>query len=463
MKSYPIILLSLLSFLFFSCNDDLTDLGVGIRPSSDSISIGTDTFHVTTKNILVESIISRPDSFLLGSFYDEKFGTTQADIFAQLQGPIGVNFSSTPKTAVADSVKLYLYYQSWFGDSYSPMEVNVYEMNKSTFEYSTPYPTNLDPTVYTDDSNRLAHKIITARDASKTLSDTTSIIFKLSDTFKERLFNKVMSTKFTTDNEFLDFFKGIHITANNFGASTMLNIQGINLRCYYHYTYKVSGSDKLDTAKNVIPFPANSEVRQVNRFTHPNSKDIIDKLSLIDSVNYISSPANIQTQIKMPLKNMIQKINSVNGNKQTVNSSLLKVEATDIDTRLIPQPIVQYMLLIKEDSISNFFSKNKLPSDTYAILAPYTASLISNTSLYKRYYTFNMSKLIANEKKIYDLDKSKIATNDYTMRLVPVRVTFNSSNVITAVKPQYLMSSVIVRSGINNYSPMMISMVYSGF
>jgi len=440
--------------MFFSCNDDLTDLGVGIRPLSDSISIGTDVFNVTTKSVAVESIISRPDSFLLGSFYDEKFGTLQADILAQLQGPIDANLPDVPN-AVADSARLYLYCRSWFGDSYSPMEVNIYELNKKTFDYSTPYPTNLDPTIYTDHSNLIGQRRFSAKDAQKMRSDSTSIVFKLTDSFKDRL-KALVSTKFTTDTAFLNKFKGIQITSS-YGTSTMLNISNIDLMYFYHYTYQKPGSTKLDTVNNVIHFPANSEVRQVNRFVRTNTAEIIK--SIPDSVNYISSPSNIQTQVKIPLMDMQKRIESViQGKKQTVNSALLKVEATDIDTRLLPQPIVQYMLLIKEDSINNFFSKNKLPSDTYAILAPYTASLISNTSLYKRYYTFNIASLVANELKL-----NNSISNEYTMRLVPVRVKFNSSNVITAVKPQYLMSSVVVRSGSNTYSPMKISMVYSGF
>ncbi len=49
------------------------------------------------------------------------------------------------------------------------------------------------------------------------------------------------------------------------------------------------------------------------------------------------------------------------------------------------------------------------------------------------------------------------------MMLVPVRVTFDSSNNVTGVKQEFLMSSVVFRSGRNALSPMRINMVYSGF
>ena len=38
--------------------------------------------------------------------------------------------------AVPDSAKLIMYYYSWFGDKYSPMEVNIYEMNKENLNFT---------------------------------------------------------------------------------------------------------------------------------------------------------------------------------------------------------------------------------------------------------------------------------------------------------------------------------------
>lgn len=464
MKSYPIILLFLLSLFVFSCNDDLTDLGVGIRPLSDSISIGTDTFHVSTENVFVPYIISSPDSFLLGTFYDEKYGSTHADILAQVQGPVGVNFTY-PENSKPDSAVVKLYYRSWFGDNYSPMEVDIYELTGKTFDYSTPYPTNLDPTVYCDKTLKLGHKVFTARNASSTsTTTTTTLAIKLDSAFKNRFFVKydpkalVRDSTFYSESTFLSFFKGMYITSN-FGASTMLNIVQIDLDYYYHYDYTKPGADTVTRVKNMLTFPANSEVRQVNRFLHPDSTTIKQKLALVDSVNYASSPANIQTRVVLPLRRIQERVKAnIQGKDQTVNSALLKVEVTDIDTRLIPQPVVQYMLLIKESSVNRFFTKGELPSDTCAILGTYSAALIGNTSLYQRYYSFNVAKLIANELK-----PGNVINDNYKMMLVPVRVTFDSSNNITEVKQQYLMSSVIFRSGKNNYSPMRINMVYSGF
>ena len=112
MRAYPIILIiCLVSLSFFSCTDTITDIGKGIQPSSDTISVGKDIFHVSTKTIFVDSIFSHPDSFLLGTFYDTKFGTIKAEILAQVNCPVGFKF---PPLSVADSAKIILYYSSCF-------------------------------------------------------------------------------------------------------------------------------------------------------------------------------------------------------------------------------------------------------------------------------------------------------------------------------------------------------------
>lgn len=95
----------MLSLFVFSCTDTISDIGKSIQPVSDQIKIGTDTFHLTTNTVFVDSIFSRPDSFLLGTFYDTKFGTTQADILAQINCPEGFKF---PTNSVADSAKNYI-------------------------------------------------------------------------------------------------------------------------------------------------------------------------------------------------------------------------------------------------------------------------------------------------------------------------------------------------------------------
>jgi len=121
------------------------------------------------------------------------------------------------------------------------------------------------------------------------------------------------------------------------------------------------------------------------------------------------------------------------------------------------------MLLIKETAIERFFRNKELPSDTCAMLGGHTVALVVNTTnVYEDYYTYSVSRLIANELKVAKQNNT-IPTEKLNMRLIPVQVTFDTNNNVTSVKQSNLMSAVSIRSGTNTESPMRLNVVYSGF
>jgi len=449
MKYNSFILFFVLSFLTVSCTDNLVDVGTGIQPTSDGITVGADTFHVSTQNVFIESMSTKPDSFLLGSFYDAKYGSTQADILAQVEGPIGFKY---PAGAVADSSYLVMRCLSWFGDGYAPLDVNVYEMNKKTFGFNDSIPTNLDPSKYTD-FTLLGHNVVTARYLSVTSSDSLWKTVKLSDSFTKKFFN---DSKYTSEKTFSDFFGGVYVKVN-FGTSALLNINKLYLESYYHYPVVRNGKDT--TLTGLLQFPANLNVRQVNRIVHPDMAAVKAKLQQLDSVNYISSPANIQTSIVVPLARMKQRMDAKILNKNlTMNNVVIKAEVTELDSSTYAQPRVVSLMIIKDSELSEFFKKNEIPSGSNAVLGTY----YSATTTTAPYYSFSIAKLIATEIKTAATKGTALPEN-LTLRLVPVDVTYNSSQVVTAVKQQNSMSGVTIRSGKNKAFPMRIHVVYSGF
>jgi len=459
MKSYPIILVILFSLCVFSCKDNLTDIGTGIQPISDRIQIATDTFHLMSENVTVSSIISKPDSFLLGTYSNSKFGSTYAEILAQLNCPVGFIF---PPTAVADSASIVLGFYTSFGYKKSPMRVNIYEMNKKTFDYSGIYHTDINPTEYVDksSSNFLSSRIFKADDAKTLKSDSNSIKFPLSAEFVQRFFK---NTDFSSTANFLNDFKGLYITTD-YGSASLLNVSSIYIDYYYHHTYqatKINGGDSLVTVNTFKVFIANPEVRQVNRIVHPDQATV----PVPDAgVNYIASPSAWDTRVGIPLNKIQQRINdSIQSKRPNLNSAVIKVEATNIAVDTTKAPTTNYMLLIKESAYENFFKNNELPSDTCAILAAHKVSLVANTTdVYEDYYSFDCARLIANELKIAQTKKE--APADWlNMRLVPVQVAFNSSSAVTSVKQDNLMSAVSIRSAKNTDSPLRLKMIFSGF
>jgi len=463
MKAYSLLFFFFITLVLSSCTDTLTDVGKSIQTSSDQISVGADIFPVSTNTVFVDSIFSRPDSLLLGTFYDPKFGTIKGEILTQVNCPIGYKF---PPSTTVDSVKITLYYSTCFGDSLAPIDLNIYEINKKTFSYTGLYSSNLNPDDYTDKSIKLGQRIIRA---GRNRAQSRAVDFKLdlNSNFVKQLGN---DSYFSSTNTFTNKFKGFYITAN-FGASTLLNVSVVNLKYFFHYPQTIindAGQSVVYKVNDNLTFPANNEVRQVNRIQYPDRKAVVKPTA---EYNYLASPANLQTQVTIPLDSIYKKLTAkVNGKKLTLNTALLQVDIAQTEQDTVLHPIVEYVLLIKDvvykdkgPYIDYFFNNKELPADTASILARYSVSLKTGTTdEYEEHYTFNLATLIANELKMKNYNPLKL-------RLIPVAIkstsTSSSSNTVavTSVKQQYLMSAATIKSGKNASSPMRLKIVYSGF
>lgn len=459
MKLFPAILTSFLALFVSSCTDTVPDMGRGILSPYDSIIVKGDTFHINSKTVFVDSIISQPDSFLLGTFYDSKFGTVKGEILAQLNYPEGFKFPANTKV---DSAKIIVNYYSCFGSTTSPLGISVYEMTKPLI-YTDVYPSNIDPSIYCDPKTRvkIGEQIITAGKNSNT---SKSISFKL-DTASA--FVKKIKDDSYYNSTFTNYFNGIYLTAN-FGSTTMLNIgrTQLNMFLFYHYqgTVKdINGKDSIIYRNDMRVFPANKEVRQVNCIQHPDRNIVVAPKDT--TVTYLSSPANLQTLVNLPLDRIKARLESnVNNKKLTLNSAILKVNITEVKQDTALHPIVQYVLLIKDDKtlINNIFANGELPTATNSVLGRYTIAQVGTTGNYERYYSFDIAALIANELK-----NSGSTVAPINLRLIPVAVetatNSNGSVSITGIKQQYLMNAVTLSSGKSTTSPLTLKLIYSGF
>jgi len=459
MKFKSVFLIAFLSMFMLSCVDDLTNMGSQIQPASDKILVDTANFQLTSENFFVDSIVSRPDSMMLGSFYDLTYGTINADIFTQLQPPLGFKYpsSTTDPSFVlkADSAKVFMYFNTYFGDKNSPMEVNLYEMNKGiSFNFTEPYYSNINPSKYIDLNNKI--KIGSKVFDASTASSAGVVEFNLTPDFVDRfksVLTKPAYTK-TTENDFHAFFNGIYITTD-FGSASMLYVRGLNLKYYFHYEY-TNSDNKRDTVRGNVSYPANQEVRQVNRFQHPNKEAIKLKLNSDPQINYISAPANVFTKVSVPLKKMKTRMN-VGNKKLLVNRAVLKVDISDLNDSSLAQPIISTILMIKESAYHDFFKKRGLPSDTNAVVGSKAYQYNSTTKEYDFYYSFDLAKIISNEFKKTNFDDS------VNFILVPITQKTDGSGTTTSYNQQNLMGAVKICSGNNKTKPMTISMVYSGF
>ncbi len=434
-------------------------MGSSIQPPGDNITVAADKFSVLSENYMVDYMYSRPDSFLLGTFYNQTFGTVHADILAQVEHPKNHIY---PPNTTPDSILLVMYYKRFFGDEYSPMNVSVYEMNKKTFNYSTAYPSNINPDEYVDTNDPallIGEKTFTAVDAI-TNQAPNFVVIKLSEDFLQG-FSNVQSNTYTADSLFFDFFKGLYITTD-FGSASMLYVRQIDLEYYHSYSYAVkdsNGQDSTVTISNSITFPANSWVRQVNRFMHPDKTSIFNDLeNATDQIHHISSPANIYTRVQIPFEEMDSRINT-NDSKVFLNDVKLKVYIDELPSTAYSLSPPSSLLLIKEDAIDRFFANRELPADTVAVLGSVLDEKNATSGEINYYYSFDLARLLAHEFK--KAAQGEILDKNFV--LVPVQLKLNNNNAVTDVSQQFLLYGVEVCGGNHSQKPMKINVVYSKF
>ena len=216
-----IALFFLCFFAIIACKKKEYQLGSDvIDPSSILSGTSIDTFSLVTYSILEDSVISdNPANVVLGAYQDPIFGNYKASIYTQLRlAGVDPNFGD-PSLIVIDSFVLALEYVGYYGDL-DPQTFEAYELEESLSLDSTYYSfssiphsaTNLVPT---------DKATITPNTSSPTIVGEDSLAPQLRIHLDTNLARSLIteatsgSTTFSSNDEFLSFFKGLHIKTNN--------------------------------------------------------------------------------------------------------------------------------------------------------------------------------------------------------------------------------------------------------
>lgn len=416
---YKLTLIALLVTLA-SCDDTLRQVGFGIQPQDDKLMVATDTLYLGAQTVKVESIFSRTKYPVLGEYSDPVFGSIKSEYMGEFFYAQGTSFK---EGAVIDSVKMMVSYSSLIGDSLTPMNLSVYQINKS-LPQNQDY-TNINPKDYADMSAPLGKKTFTGKNTTYrkevigsgyntqtiTVYDIKVPLPKtIGDSFLEE-YKKPNHGVFKTADTFRKYFPGLYVTTS-FGNSTIMNIEITSLYVHYHYLDKGGSSQKTDTTRTAA-FRLNMtpEVSQIN-YVQTNN----DRLLASNPNNtYVKSPAGVNTEITFPTSKLHAKLKNQALNQAKFVVYALPEANEDTQVKLSPPA---HLLLINKDSLAGFFEKRKLPDNI--------TSYLGNFNRVSYSYDFgNISAMINHYK---EANKNK-ATGEYTpfdlkYYLVSVDITF---------------------------------------
>ncbi|MDD2559911.1 MAG: DUF4270 domain-containing protein [Bacteroidales bacterium] len=440
----PGVLITLL-FTALSCTEG-QNIGGSIQPPGDVVSTDTASFFLTTETVEVDSILYKNSIALLGEFTDAFFGTTKAEFLAQVYCPLNFTFDESIRRI--DSAYLYLYYNDWFGDSLALMELSVYELTKA-LDHTKPYYTNINTENYYDKSNKIGSVTYSTGEPFtdiETSGNYSSIRVTIDTAFAQRILreNRINPQYFANPREFSDsVLHGIAVSPS-FGNGNLMYIEHAEFEFCYQYSYTDTTGVVKDTT-GASYFPVTKEVRQINKYQHPDLAGYLP-LSSGDSLNYIFSPAGLFTRVELPLDDIISRLEGKN-----INSARIKAVVTNLDDSKWGMLPPDNLLLLKEDDIHDFFAGYSNADKLYSFLASYN----SQDDL----FSFDLSSFL---QKTVRNDSSSFSPYNKLLMVPVSKITLNSASTSTLFLVQNILPKAAkIRSARHPQKPMKLEIVYS--
>ena len=500
-------LIALLAITFWGCDDNTAGLGLGMFPGSDrDINGQLKTYPVTTSSVAAGRIYAKTNIGYVGKFTDSQFGTYQAGFLSTLNCPEGLTFpglynntafgnnkkiTNTMVEKASDdivlihkdpenessevignihTVELYLWYNSYFGDSLTACRLSIYELDKELekAENKDYYYTDINPDEFYKENGILGSKAYTAVDLSvkDSIRNLDTYVPSVHLTFEKPIAKRVggnILRKFRDaqdkgakfDNkEFLEAFKGLYVKSD-FGDGTVLYVDQVQMnvvyKCYAIDSIKGTpltahnGEDSTYYAYRV--FNSTREVIQANRLD--NDEKIDELIESDQNCTYLKTPAGIFTEAVLPISKINEELSgdTLNAVKLTFSNYNQSSNSSNFG-----MSAPSNVMLIRKKDKDRFFAKNLLNDGISSFLTSHSTStnqyIFNNiTGLinacvndrkaaekainekgkveYTVYDTETGIDKVESTEKIEDWEK---ATEWDKVVLIPVLVTYDSSN-----------------------------------
>ena len=445
-------LIALLAITFFGCDDNTAGLGLGMFPGSDqNINGQLTTYDVTTESVPAGQIYAKSNIGYVGKFTDELFGTYQAGFLAELNCVEGTTFPGAYNyekntsfdnknkptltmvgegadaadlkdiTIIKDgdkvignihTIELYLWYDSYFGDSLTASRLSVYKLGDAAKELDegNAYYTNIKPEEFYNPKNLLGTKAYTAVDLSvkDSIRNLSSYVPSVHVSFKEeaakeigaKIIKKAYESGANFDRKALkEAFEGIYVKSD-YGDGTILYIDQVQMNVVYKCYAIDSISGKILPKKAAVEegeskdstyygyrmFNSTREVIQANSLD--NDQTAMENSISNPDLTYIKSPAGIFTQVTIPVSEIAEKLQG-----DTLNAVKLGIPIyNETSEKKFGMTKPRSVLLIRKKYKDTFFEKNQLSDGTTSSLFNYADNSLSFTQ-----YTFNnITQMINN-------------------------------------------------------------------
>lgn len=489
MKTRSLAALLLLITILTACDDTTESIGASLTDNMDHLQITTDTFSITTRSIIADSVLSRNTTGYLGKIKDPETGAYITGDFMMQFNTLEDYFFPTKDSieskdelgnVYVDSCEIRLYYDDFYGDSLAAMKLSVYELAKP-YEEGQNYYSNYDPFEqgYIREDGIVKSKMyaLTNMGLSDSLRKSSSyspnIRIPLNDPYTDKdgktyknygtyILQKYYENPEITKNSYNFIHQicpGFYVKIQE-GLGSMATIYNSQLNLYfrYHSKYTRDNTTKDTIYVGTTTFAGTEEVLQHTHIT--NDKQTISTLAADNSCTYLKTPAGIFTEMTLPVDEIVY--NHENDTLNTAKITLSRINNNTHGDYTLSTPST--LLIVEKDSMYTFFESSKIADNKLTYL-----STFANNG-----YTFNnISGLIrhmaeAKEKGLQSNPNWLALHPDWNkVVLVPVSteyVTVGQNQVLAKVSHDMSMTSTrLVGGSANPNQPIRISVIYSKF
>ena len=282
--------------------------GLEIQPSDQILGVVTaDTFTIVPYTVREDSLqTNRNQYMLLGSYFDPEFGWSSSSVVAQPRlSSDNVDFGDGP--LVCDSIVLSLQFQATYGNL-DAQSFTVYEVTES-YELDSAYYSNRNIPVEATPIGEINLVKPNPFDSVVTEDGTVPAQMRLplDVAFGQRLLD-ASSTIYESNDEWLEYFKGLYIVPNNTGTGTgeggilyfALNGPNSKLVLYFHD----------DAEEKHFDFVINDKSVTFNTFEHDYSNSevgaFLDNDGVAATKLFVHSMSGTKVKIDLPFLRHIE-------------------------------------------------------------------------------------------------------------------------------------------------------------
>ena len=449
-----------LAATLFSCDDNTTGIG-GFVSDNDKIVAFSDTYTVSSRTVLLDSVYSRTKNAYLGRYTDPDFGLYTADFLAQINCP--ENFRLPETVQDIEETSLAIFYRDFYGDSLATLRLRVDTLNRvinDTGEDKSLYYTSFNPKKYYDASKApLVERNYAAIDYSLSdsiLNDNTlykGVYAHFDKDFSSFLFKKYQENNHANYKDAHAFINNVlkgfylHVTQ---GEGSVLYIEDIQMRMKVKFLVERKSTGKVDSiAYTMVPLATTKEVFMS---THMESSERLKEITKENGHTYIKTPAGLCTEVTFPLQEMYDQHNNDTLNSVSLVIKKYKGAGDHQDLSPYKAGIPQHLLLIRKSEMKDFFEQNKNFDNKTSFIGSYDPSTNG--------YTFTkLNRLIS--QIFSDIKNGKTKDEDWNkVLLVPVSTEMDVSNNIVGISHDMEINSARLFGGVNG-EKLNIDIVYT--